>query len=75
MQKCGKIKNFSKNVTRLNISLKLSSDLSKRAEEEIPRGDEADPEQEAQFSLDSLDIIKVSQKLSQYFIRVPKKLS
>lgn len=35
-----------------------SSDLSKRAEDEVIRGDEGEAEPETQFSLDSLDIIK-----------------
>ena len=53
-------------VENVNLLLKCSSDLVKRTEEEVnSRGDEGDHEPETQFSLDSLDIIKVSHHVSR----------
>ena len=54
-----------------NTFLKLwscSSDLSSRTEDEVIRGDGGDPEPETQFSLDSLDIIKVLYLVSSDYI-------
>ena len=48
--------------TKLSCSVSVCSDLAKRVEEEATGGEEGEGalEPEAQFSLDSLDIIKVA---------------
>ena len=63
--------NVKKNCEMKNTFLKpwsCSSELSNRTEDEVIRGDGGDPEPETQFSLDSLDIIKVAYLVSSDYI-------